>query len=723
MNAPTFRGLVVCTLAILLSECSGNHAAILPAQAPRPASESLQRAAMHSVTFQSIGPHNLWGGPASGKINVFAPGSADGKVLYVAGGYGQGNQPGTATGMYRSNDGGATWARANNGLTDSLINDLWVSPNVPGTLVASTHLGGLFRSVNYGDSWVNVSTVNEAMGVVRLGTALYAANRLGVLVSRNDGAQWSPALNTSSGVNAIGASNVVAFAGLDDGTVYRSTDGSWHVVGKLPGPVHAFAIDPASSASVFATINGLNDQGFITQLLYHSANRGATWSALTALPSDMRGAQILAFSTIKKHALYVGGGSTVYLTTNGGASFIDSVAPGDARSLRIIKKANGTESCYIGGDQGAFLFDRCGDASTVSNPAKNLSTNIATGVAAGSSIILAMLQDYSAYVTFDKGTHWSDTDSSGAGFFEDGRAAINPLAPKYCYGYDGLGFEMSSDGCHTFRVTGPFSTESAATSTITFDPKDPSIVYAASKSGLMKSINDGRTFAAVGGLPGSDIAGVTVDPTNGKRILAGVYSSSGPFYGATLYATNNGGRNWTSTGLNTTYMGPAVAIDPRAPKIVVAAYTDYSGVEVSRSTDGGITWGSPSLIVHSTIVFPRDPFHGRFDPSPVRPLPPTLDAVVRRSPETPRSTDCTMYGGCIFFPFVGDLQFNPASAAPALVMATGDGVYASPDAGATWRQIDRSATSHIANQVVWVKGYLYVATAGQGILKSTRPLQ
>ena len=53
-------------------------------------------------------------------------------------------------GVYRSTDGGATWARRSNGLPQRTVLKLVIAPN--GTLWAATH-AGLFRSSNRGLSW------------------------------------------------------------------------------------------------------------------------------------------------------------------------------------------------------------------------------------------------------------------------------------------------------------------------------------------------------------------------------------------------------------------------------------------------------------------------------------------------------------------------------------------------------------------------------------------
>lgn len=62
------------------------------------------------------------------------------------------------TGVYRSDDGGISWAQVNEGLTNLNIRALAVHPLDPAIVYAGTWGGGVFRTTNSGASWVNMST-------------------------------------------------------------------------------------------------------------------------------------------------------------------------------------------------------------------------------------------------------------------------------------------------------------------------------------------------------------------------------------------------------------------------------------------------------------------------------------------------------------------------------------------------------------------------------------
>ena len=137
-------------------------------------------------------------------------------------------------GIYRSQDGGATWAFAGNGLDiRSQINALAVDAHLPNRLWAATDTA-IVRSTDGGAHWVTV---------------------------RDGGARVLAADPKLSGT---------VYAPLGSGALQRSTDAgaTWQT---LPGPVTgvaALAIDPVQTQNLYA--------GTRTGVLL-SKNRGASW--------------------------------------------------------------------------------------------------------------------------------------------------------------------------------------------------------------------------------------------------------------------------------------------------------------------------------------------------------------------------------------------------------------------------------------------------------------
>ena len=169
---------------------------------------------------------------------VIDPG--DPSVLYVP----------TERGVYKSVDGGATWHRANLGMTDTSVTTVVVDPVTPSTVYAITS-AGLMKSLDGGATWTTSPEVNGDSSLAIAPSSpstLYAWTTDGLLRSDDGGAMWAKRQGgtfvQSSAVLLVAsnAPDTVYANGWDSSTevagLYRSTDGgiTWAKVVGLPDP-------------------------------------------------------------------------------------------------------------------------------------------------------------------------------------------------------------------------------------------------------------------------------------------------------------------------------------------------------------------------------------------------------------------------------------------------------------------------------------------------------
>jgi hypothetical protein len=211
---------------------------------------------------------------------------------------------GGGLGVLKSTDGGATWAPANAGLTDLYVGSLRMHPANPAVLFAATGnnacsggyegaiRSGLFRTTNGGATWAKVlagdifTTVNfapSAPGVVYAGSAraFYRSADGGDTWSvhaKPGGQEWGP-----EGVRAGVPIDVVVdpddpdllYANNYGGGVFRSRDGArtWEIWsrGYSGAQVHAVHVPATSSSTVLAV--GRSGP-------YRSANYGGDWTGI-----------------------------------------------------------------------------------------------------------------------------------------------------------------------------------------------------------------------------------------------------------------------------------------------------------------------------------------------------------------------------------------------------------------------------------------------------------
>jgi len=212
--------------------------------------------------------------------------------------------PGSLSGLYKTTDGGATWAQANVGLADPLVEALWFDPTTTSRVLASTWTGGIFRTTDNGDHWIPARTcaaISSSVGLVsaflQVGGVLYAASGLGLLQSIDHGDTWCMEQPTQSPVRALSASGDALYMGLEDGHVMvrANSGGAW--LSTVPSPssgrVHSIAANPADPNICYAQSDAFPLSLYVTKA------GGHTWTAVTALSGggDHSGGRIPAWGS------------------------------------------------------------------------------------------------------------------------------------------------------------------------------------------------------------------------------------------------------------------------------------------------------------------------------------------------------------------------------------------------------------------------------------------
>jgi len=139
-------------------------------------------------------------------------------TVFSIAGHGNTLFAGTDAGVFVSKDGGAAWAAANSGLTDTHISQLVL---VGARLLAVT-LTGVFLSEDSGTSWTpDKSTIKGVNTYLVLNSQLVAGtDAQGAYVSSDSGTSWSPlgaGLPDGTRIWSLAADRTSLFAGTDSG--------------------------------------------------------------------------------------------------------------------------------------------------------------------------------------------------------------------------------------------------------------------------------------------------------------------------------------------------------------------------------------------------------------------------------------------------------------------------------------------------------------------------
>ena len=263
---------------------------------------------------------------------------ADGMTIYA----------GTWAGVFKSTNGGVNWAPVNNGISSSnlmvrkmaMLEDgqtLFVSTrntnNINGALYKSTDGGGNWRIVDLGPGSENYKPYGIA--VSRDGRTIYVGlTEKGMIRSTDGGLTWvdvSAGLNGSTfypGTLAVqGDGQTVYVSNVEYTDIYRSTDGGAH---WTPIPI---AGQPAAYQLKLSP-DDRNLYAATSKGVFKSTDGGTQWSAVGGV-TNPEYIDSLALDPQSGQVMYAGGSGVVYRNTG---------VPGNQASLTAEELMNWAQS-------------------------------------------------------------------------------------------------------------------------------------------------------------------------------------------------------------------------------------------------------------------------------------------------------------------------------------------------------------------------------------------
>jgi hypothetical protein len=480
-------------------------------------------------------------------------------------------QPAGGYGIWRSDDGGASWQRRLASMTPAT--DLEMDPVNPNVLWAGLRHGGLWRSENGGATWQALTN--------GLPAAVLAA------------AEW-PELAVHRGPGDAHA------------TLYAVLGACPHPHEKAPAPAH-----------------------YCSPAVYRSADSGSSWTLVRAAqsPPPAMGEPLTSYASFT-HALAIHpedpntlwyGGLNLYRSQDGGTTWQtvgEKQLHPDHHALEIVatKDLPGGWAFLNGNDGGFFVGD--GGATWSSTFQHGLAITLAQSLASGPAALLVGAQDngVNAFLGTDVWQHVQD-GNAGATLvdLDDGTTAYSNrigVDPRRC-GLPSLCKFSWTAIAGAVDVTG-FLPQNVNVSW--YPPFVQSVLplsgterplYLAARGLYRNDTNGGVPASAPGWIPVSppgmgsptvfpQLGGITnpitavgIAPSNPQRLYLGYYDGK-------IFTTANAGANpptWFEvySGLPNRPV-TAIAVAPLADTVVLAAYAGLGAHSLYRSDNGGIAW-------------------------------------------------------------------------------------------------------------------------------------
>lgn len=582
-----------------------------------------------AAQWQQVGPapirETLGGGPAAvaGRVYDIAidPRGGSDQTIYAA----------TVGGVWKSLDGGATWAPKTDRLPWNQMGAVALDPVNPDIVYAGGMFGtgpSLFRSVDGGETWSTIGgsamigadvvrIVLPAPGVVLVGTfinGLYRSVDNGANFGSNAGAydNNAPILGgLLSDVHLDTATPSTVYACMEGVGIFKSTDSG------ATFPTNLFANPGAPAAGTYNAVTMAQSTQPDHQTLYATAstssawvglfkstNGGGNWTLMPAAAAVASGGQFGFDQTIgvdpqNAGRLYLGF-QDLHLSTDGGVSF----APGSLTGGKVHADHHAVTfspqshwgapptRLYVGTDGGTAVSGDGGSNWT------NINEGVATILVGMGGLDIgrnsAANNGYSYAGSQDNGTAQRAPGMSGDDWVprlggDGGWVAVDPFAPLAVFGTVNGFYERSTDGGMSWTGAAGIT---PGVNAIAVDPGDGSRVYAAGGpqgawgAQLLQSTDHGASFTSIHTFPAGILSIAPVYSSGGESVWVGLLDG-------TMWRTDNAltgiGSTWNSHSTGLPARGAtSIAIDPFNAQRVMVGYwaprRSHRPTEASTST-------------------------------------------------------------------------------------------------------------------------------------------
>lgn len=510
------------------------------------------------------------------------------------------------------------------------VNCIAFHPTDPNTIFAGTPSGGIFKSTNGGNSWFSLNSFMPSLGISGIVISYADPNDIYVL--------------TGDGDSNIGDNGFVQ--GYDyirpSIGVLKSTDGgvTWNQTGDL-GPAGFYTgfrlVQNPTNANVLIAAT--------TQGLYRTINGGASWTQVSPNTSTYYDLEWRPGSSTR---VYAATGSTFYISTDGGASFVNSnanfdvsigscnriaiaVTPVNSSYVFVFASDNQGNGVYV--NKGVYRSTDAGANFTQRNTSNSLTSGLPEYMH-----VLAVASDNVNIVLTGSLDIWRSTNGASSFSLANQRSdatqtdyahddvhelAYNPLDDALYVGCDGGVYKSTDDGVtFTAKYSGMSATQYYHFDVSTAD--DGYMFGGAQDNGGHFRLGAGTTFYNTIKGDGYDVrfynglntrvylsinkklfqsdatlsnwTEMTGPTEDWYKTIAMTYSNSNIVFTSSdpVYRTTNGGNTWSNIGANGRW---AMITCPSNSNRVYAAGGDswndggtQAGKQLFRSDDQGDTW-------------------------------------------------------------------------------------------------------------------------------------
>lgn len=587
--------------------------------------------------WTQIGPFGSPTDGGSGRTNCITFHPTDANIILVGSASG---------GIWRSVNGGATWATNTDGLENLGVSDIVFSQSNPNIVYAATgdrdagdtYSIGILKSIDGGLTWnpTGMSYTPDAKRKIYKilvhptnDSIIFAASTTGLRKSTDGGVNWIQ-MRAGSFVD-------MKFKPSDPNTIYaatatvviRTTDGglTWNTLTIPFASANRRLIIGVSAADanfVYILAVKSTDDGFGG--IFKSIDGGNTFSSQATSPNILgwesdgsdaggQGWYDLAFDVSPTNPnLLLVGGINIWRSLNGGTNWTlsghwtGSGAPYVHADIHEIRFSPHSSTTVWACTDGGLSASTANGSNWVE---KNTNLSIAQmyrmgGSAQNANKILSGWQD--------NGTNYMNSTNWSRVLGGDGMECLIDFSNQnYMYGslYYGYIRRSTNGGSSWTTISDDIPEEGAWVTPFVQDPNNAATLLAGYKN-VYKTTNRGNSWVKISNFGSTlNINALTIAPSNSNIIIAGNDSY--------LWKTTDGGSTWTN--ITNVAFGvqniTSIAIHNTNPnKIWVTLSGFTNGYKVYHSNDGGSSWtnisGNLPNLPANTIIFEKNTAEGLY---------------------------------------------------------------------------------------------------------------
>lgn len=538
------------------------------------------------------------------------------------------------------------------GPSGGFVSDMAVDPTTPTTVYAAT-AGGVYKSVDRGDSWAWISE-GIFSGYGRINT---------VAIDPSDS-------------QVVFASDSRMFRSEDGGTTWQFINGFSTVHGR----VNEIAFNPADPSVIYAATD--------LTCIAKSVDSGLTWDRANEGVESPRRCYDVVIDPDNPDTVYASNNAGIYKSENAGDSWTlnNEGLPSSFQLsyLALVPVPDQLPELYatnsFGNEISMFKSTDGGESWNASNA--GLPDNGAKYLAHDRTNNLWYVITPDGPYTSSDGSNWT---AAGTGHPKDpnqGSLTIDPADPAVLFSTNASGIFRTTDGAATWSQQNDGILALTVTE-IEFDPGTPGAVYAGTTSGeVWKSDDAGQVWSAVDFGPDAEV-GYIFEIKAHPNVPEMVYTFG---IQGDLLRTTNGGNDWEEIGLGLGGNPNELSIDPFSiePILESRIYVGGNNQAIHVSLDSGETFTFEDVLDDV-----RNAYEIAFDPMDSDYLYAALsNEGVARSTDSGQTwslinENIIVEPGIAYF----DIDINP-NASDQVLLRGNRYLYRSDDAGDTWNLVE-----------------------------------